>query len=176
MNPKRQPKGIENGGQFAASINPESTVVLDDNVRVDPGFGKSYGGNLPYVTADGAEVFMYRNGQAVRFFDGAGNQVGPEQSNVAPAVAYAQSQGWRESQPRPSTSIWPASELKPGQRVVFRDVACEVVSAMERDGHTDKFGRKENVVQFRRLDTGEEGPMYFGPGGIVHLLNEPDNS
>jgi hypothetical protein len=30
MNPNRQPKGSENGGQFAASSNPESTVDLGD--------------------------------------------------------------------------------------------------------------------------------------------------
>lgn len=173
MNQKRERKGTKDGGQFAPDVNAESTVVLDDNVRVDPNFGKPYGGGVPYVTVDGAEIFMYRKGRAVRFFDSEGSQVGPEQSNVAPAIAYANSRGWRESRERPSTLVWPASELRPGQHVVFRDVACEVVSAMERDGHTDQFGRAENVVQFRRLDTGEEGPMYFGPAGIVHLLNEP---
>jgi len=176
MTQQRRPKGTKTGGQFAPDVHAESTVALDDNVRVDPNFGKPYGGNLPYVTTDGDEVFMYRKGHAVRFFDGEGNQVGPEQSNVAPALAYAQSQGWRESRARPSTSILPASELRFGQRVMLRDVACEVTSEMERDGHTDRFGRKLNVVQFRRLDTGEEGPMYFGPAGIVHLLNEPQDS
>ena len=30
MNQKRQPKGIETGGQFAPDVNPESTVVLGD--------------------------------------------------------------------------------------------------------------------------------------------------
>jgi hypothetical protein len=42
---------------------------------------------------------MYRKGQRVRFYDERGRQVGPEQSNVAPAVAYAQSQGWRSLNP-----------------------------------------------------------------------------
>lgn len=32
MNQKRQPKGLETGGQFVASVNPESTVVLDADV------------------------------------------------------------------------------------------------------------------------------------------------
>jgi hypothetical protein len=31
MNQKRQPKGIETGGQFAPYVNPESTVVLDES-------------------------------------------------------------------------------------------------------------------------------------------------
>jgi hypothetical protein len=32
MNQKRQPKGTENGGQFAPDCNPESSVVLGDVV------------------------------------------------------------------------------------------------------------------------------------------------
>jgi hypothetical protein len=32
MNQKRQPKGTDTGGQFAASANPESTVELDDGL------------------------------------------------------------------------------------------------------------------------------------------------
>lgn len=175
-NVKRRPKGTSSGGQFAPDLHSESTVELNDNVRIEPNFGKPYGGNDPYVTPDGDEVFMYRNGQKVRFFDVKGNQVGPEQSNVAPAVAYAQSRGWRSVQPWPSATILPASELKLGQRVMFQGVACEAIAEMERDGYTDKFGRLMNVVQFRRLDTGEEGPMYFGPAGIVHLLSETEKS
>jgi hypothetical protein len=31
MDQKRQPKGTETGGQFAPDINPESTVVLDED-------------------------------------------------------------------------------------------------------------------------------------------------
>jgi hypothetical protein len=36
MSQKRQPKGIESGGQFAASANPESTVELDDGLAGSP--------------------------------------------------------------------------------------------------------------------------------------------
>ena len=32
MNQKRQPKGTENGGQFAPDVNPECTLILDDGV------------------------------------------------------------------------------------------------------------------------------------------------
>ena len=34
MNQKRQPKGIETGGQYAPDVNQESTVVLNDDVTV----------------------------------------------------------------------------------------------------------------------------------------------
>jgi len=36
MNQKRQPKGAETGGQFAASANPESTIELDDGLTSLP--------------------------------------------------------------------------------------------------------------------------------------------
>lgn len=49
----------------------------------------------PYTTPSGRRVQMYRKGQRVRFYDDQGRRVGPEQSNVAPAVAYAQYQHWR---------------------------------------------------------------------------------
>ena len=51
MNQNRQPKGIETGGQFAPDVNPESTVVLDDDriptirreVEVDTEIAAAYG-------------------------------------------------------------------------------------------------------------------------------------
>jgi hypothetical protein len=39
-------------------------------------------------------VWMFRRGQRVRFFTAGGREIGEEQSNVAPAVAYASSKGW----------------------------------------------------------------------------------
>jgi hypothetical protein len=60
-----------------------------------PEWGKPCGGgSVSYDTPDGP-VWMYRKGVRVRFYNADGNQVGPEQSNVAPAAAYAISQGWR---------------------------------------------------------------------------------
>lgn len=51
--------------------------------------------NPDYVKPDGTGVFMYRGpGQSTRFYDATGAQHGPEQSNVAPAAAYAEQQGW----------------------------------------------------------------------------------
>jgi hypothetical protein len=62
----------------------------------DPGFGQIYGdASTPsYYSPDGP-VWMYRKGQHVRFYTDAGTQVGPEQDNIAPAVAYALTQGWK---------------------------------------------------------------------------------
>lgn len=65
--------------------------------RPDPGWGDHYGdGQTPnYMTPQGP-VWMFRKRQSVRFYDITGSQVGPEQSNVAPAVAYAHSAGWQK--------------------------------------------------------------------------------
>ena len=57
-------------------------------------WGKRYGGNDPYLTDTGERVWMYRNGQRVRFYTREGTQVGPEQSNVAPAFAYVLHHHW----------------------------------------------------------------------------------
>ena len=56
-------------------------------------WGTPYGFGPAYLTRHGL-VWMRRRGQRVRFFDEHGTQVGPEQANVAPAVAYAIAQGW----------------------------------------------------------------------------------
>lgn len=62
--------------------------------QVDPGFGKPYGQLASIRTTDGRLVTMYRRGQRVRFFDLTGQQVGPEQRNVAPAICAAMHAGW----------------------------------------------------------------------------------
>lgn len=59
----------------------------------EPGWGAPYNTAPAYATPDGY-VWMFRRGQRVRFYDEGAQQVGPEQANVAPAVAYAQNQGW----------------------------------------------------------------------------------
>jgi hypothetical protein len=58
-------------------------------------WGKLYGATPCYLTTDGRQVWMHRKGQAVRFYDADGWQVGPEQTNVAPAVAFAIAADWR---------------------------------------------------------------------------------
>lgn len=55
-------------------------------------WGRPYG--AAYLTPDG-EVTLRRKGLRCRWFAADGHQVGPEQANVAPAVTYALSQGWR---------------------------------------------------------------------------------
>lgn len=71
----------------------EVYTVLDLTVP-EPGWGELWGALDPaYQTPEGP-VWMFRKGQRVRFYTEASQQVGPEQPNVAPAVAYAYSQRW----------------------------------------------------------------------------------
>lgn len=60
----------------------------------EPGWGAIYGGPSPSYWTPVGPVWMFRNGQRVRFYDTEGQQVGPEQGNVGPAVYYATSQLW----------------------------------------------------------------------------------
>jgi hypothetical protein len=60
----------------------------------NPEWGSVYGDTRPAYCTEFGYVWMFRKGQRVRFYDEDGQQVGPEQANVAPAVAYARSQGW----------------------------------------------------------------------------------
>jgi hypothetical protein len=55
-----------------------------------------------YVTADGVEVWIERKRQETRFLDARGRQVGPVHRNLAPAVVWARTQGWRD----PSLPQW----------------------------------------------------------------------
>lgn len=57
-----------------------------------PTFGSQYGG--PVQTRRGRLLWMFREGQRVRFFDTTARQVGPEFSNVAPALIHALAKGW----------------------------------------------------------------------------------
>jgi hypothetical protein len=69
------------------------TIRFGRGDNPDVKWGKPYG--LPYRRPDGSIVWMYRGKQnRVRFYDKDGKQVGPEQKNVAPAVAAAITQGW----------------------------------------------------------------------------------
>ena len=58
-----------------------------------PDWGRQYG--TEGIETPAGRVFMYRKGQRVRFYTSEGEQIGPEQSNVAPAIAYALTHGWR---------------------------------------------------------------------------------
>jgi|GEM_PF-2153219 len=66
--------------------------LLPDSVP----WGTIYG--LPYDLPDGRRVWLCRGKyNRVRFYTDDGEQVGPEQSNVVPAVAFAIAQGWRQA-------------------------------------------------------------------------------
>jgi len=54
-------------------------------------FGAVYGN--PWFQ-EGRIRWMFRKGQRVRFYDQLGTQIEVEQSNVAPAIAFATSRGW----------------------------------------------------------------------------------
>lgn len=61
----------------------------------NPNFGKIYGApRYPAYHSPRGAVWMWRKGQKVRFYTSMGKQVGPEQRNVAHAVAYAQRKEW----------------------------------------------------------------------------------
>jgi hypothetical protein len=65
-------------------------------VRQLPNFGELFGSTdgPSYITERGTEVWMYRRGHKVRFYDRAANQIGPEHSNVYPATVWVFQQGW----------------------------------------------------------------------------------
>jgi hypothetical protein len=69
-------------------------VTVLDIVPPEPGWGERYSGPCPAYQSPEGPVWMFRKGQRVCFYNDDGLQVGPEQSNVAPAVAYAISHGW----------------------------------------------------------------------------------
>ena len=65
------------------------------------GFGVPYARGFDWLTPEGVLVEMWRKGQRVRFFDADCKQHGPEQYNVAPAIAYAYAHGWEPSSTTP---------------------------------------------------------------------------
>lgn len=61
----------------------------------DPNWGECWSTDGPeYVTPDGIAVWMWRNGQKVRFYDARATQVGPEHRNVYPAQIWAAFNAW----------------------------------------------------------------------------------
>lgn len=57
-------------------------------------WGTPYPQSGPSYMSPEGPIWMRRKGQRVRLFSASGEQVGPEQRNVAPAVAFAISRGW----------------------------------------------------------------------------------
>lgn len=63
--------------------------------RTKPGGGPETWGFYLILEGRGRVVRLYRGaGNRCRFYDSSGEQVGPEQANVAPAVAAAHAAGW----------------------------------------------------------------------------------
>jgi hypothetical protein len=73
-------------------------------LRILPNFGELFGaGEGPtFVTDQGVEVWLYRQGESVRFYDRSGNQVGPEHRNLYPASVWLFAQGWH----KPTSPQW----------------------------------------------------------------------
>jgi hypothetical protein len=85
---------------FVTVVREHPAHVVECTFRVprlpetEVDWGSYYGRSPAYLTPSGP-VWMRRGKRnRVRFYDIDGAQVGPEQSNVAPAVAYALTEGW----------------------------------------------------------------------------------
>ena len=110
------------------------------------------------VTPRGRRVEMQRKGQRVRFFDDRGRQVGPEQSNVAPALAYARSLGWgdvdRHRSNRDSGGrywVWPLV----GDRPMAKEGPWGPYSSLERAKTFARIGATEGIHD-RAVTTGRD--------------------
>jgi hypothetical protein len=92
-------KPRQRGSQPEKRSRQEITTMPE---QVDPKWGKPYSGT-EFVLNDGRTVRMYRNRNAVRYYDTNGEQVGPEHRNVVPALVWAWAQpDWHD----PSTPPW----------------------------------------------------------------------
>ena len=124
-------------------------------------WGKPYGGDGPsYNTPDGP-VWMRRKGQRVRFFDAGGDQVGPEQSNVAPAAAYAMSQGWT------SPSLERAGITPPVSGVAAPDRPLHsIADEIRRDWRPPNFAAVPYLDAMQQLDSIDD-PYYEDSGDSI---------
>ena len=84
---------------YESSAGSSTLRKISQSSGVVSPWGKPYGSDPSFKTPHGL-VWMHRKGQHVRFFDEHGEQVGPEQSNVGPAISYAYAQGWHSTDPR----------------------------------------------------------------------------
>lgn len=76
-----------------ATACPKSQEPLRCAVRAWQAYGR-----IPYRRESEAPIFLWRSGRRCQWRTEAGADVGPEQSNVAPAVAWALSNGYRHQE------------------------------------------------------------------------------
>ncbi len=107
-------------------------------------WGQRYGDD-PYRIADGRMVWMHRKGQKVRFYTADGDQVGPEQSNVAPAVAFARNQNWKLARKSSWKPVTKPAKKKARKRVKGRYcIERKLAAGWERKGGA--FTNLENAM------------------------------
>jgi len=68
--------------------------------------------------------------------------------------------------PRRPRRLLQAKDLKPGVRFKYRGAEVEVLKPKEKT--KDRFGREMDSWWCRRSDTGTEGYVILGPGGVIH--------
>lgn len=66
-----------------------------------------------------------------------------------------------------------AATLKPGDTIehIYSTPPVRVVVLRPSEMGSDRFGRPLQRFWCRREDTGDEGFMSYGPGGIAHLVD-----
>lgn len=90
----------------------DPTQMKNQSLRIHV-FGAVYGdpATPSYITTEGTPVWMWRKGQRVRFLAADGTQIGPEHSNIAPAMCSAAAAGWIDPD-RPWLSMMTTIEVR----------------------------------------------------------------
>lgn len=95
-----------------------------------------------YITTDGTPVWMWRKGQRVRFLTSDGVQIGPEHSNVGPAICSAAAAGWVDPS-NPWLSMMTTIEVRAGSRKVgIADQRAHDLIVKHRANHQPLGGRR----------------------------------
>jgi hypothetical protein len=66
-----------------------------------------------------------------------------------------------------STKILTADDLRPGVRFKYNGHPVEILR--DREQRKDRFGRELDSWWSRRIDTGDEGYVSLGPGGVMRV-------
>lgn len=143
------------------SLDPKDLGFKKKAVRVSAApWGVPYGGPGPhYRTQSGLELTMRRKNQKTRFFDAKGKQIGPEQSNVAPAVAYAMHQRWTDLSRVPFTTDQPVSAERGNRRLSRSALLDLLVDYRLRQYPEMSRGQSVEVVRRDTRRYFEHGPV-----------------